>query len=242
MHYFGTYPYAENKPGESPFTALPNTPSVNGLSNSLLTANPNTDEPQRLAPTQALTCDQNHGYTAEQSAFDMGLMDKFVQDTTGGGCSQTTYPDSGSYRPNGIVMDYYDGNTVTALWNLAQHFTLNDESYSTQFGPSSPGAINLISGNTNPTTVHSGTRGAGSRAGSRPRSPSTAERSAARSPMRPAPTTCWASTTTSATHRRPGHTARFTVRKQLHKGSYKVRVTVDAAGHVGAQTRTLGVR
>jgi hypothetical protein len=34
-----------------------------------------------------------------------------------------------------------------------------------------------------------------------------------------------------------GHTARFTVGKQLHKGSYKVRVTVDAAGRVGAQTR-----
>jgi phospholipase C len=39
-----------------------------------------------------------------------------------------------------------------------------------------------------------------------------------------------------------GHTARFTVRKRLRKGTYKVRVTVDAAGRVGAQTRTLRVR
>jgi hypothetical protein len=39
-----------------------------------------------------------------------------------------------------------------------------------------------------------------------------------------------------------GHTARFTVRKRLRKGSYKVRVTVDAAGRVGVQTRTLRVR
>ena len=39
-----------------------------------------------------------------------------------------------------------------------------------------------------------------------------------------------------------GHTARFTVRKRLRKGSYKVRVTVDAAGRVGAETRTLRVR
>jgi phospholipase C len=161
-HYFATYPYAQNKPGEPPFHALPNTPSVNGLSNSLLTANPNSDLPQRLAPSQALTCDQNHGYTAEQSAFDMGLMDKFVQDTTGGGCTQTTFPDSGSYGPNGIVMDYYDGNTVTGLWNLAQHFTLNDEDYSTQFGPSTPGALNLISGNTNGTTLHGATTDPGS--------------------------------------------------------------------------------
>lgn len=30
-HYFGTYPVALNPPGETPFTALANTPSVNGL-------------------------------------------------------------------------------------------------------------------------------------------------------------------------------------------------------------------
>ena len=147
-HYFGTYPYAENKPGEPQFTAAPDTPSVNGLSSTLLAANPNADEPQRLAPSQALTCDQNHGYAAEQSAFDGGLMDQFVQNTTGGGCTQASSPDSGNYGPNGIVMDYYDGNTVTGLWNYAQHFTLNDNSYGTQFGPSSPGAINVISGDT----------------------------------------------------------------------------------------------
>ena len=132
-------------------------PTVNGLSQSLLTANPNVNEPQRLDRSQALTCDQNHGYSAEESAFDLGLMDKFVQDTTGGGCTQTTYPDSGSYGPNGIVMDYYDGNTVTGLWNYAQHFTLNDNSYDTQFGPSTPGALNVISGNTFGATAHGGT-------------------------------------------------------------------------------------
>jgi phospholipase C len=148
-HYFGTYPFATNPPGEPQFHALRGTPTVNGLNAALLTANPNLNNPQRLDPSQALTCDQNHGYSAEQSAFDSGLMDKFVQDTTGSGCTETAFPDNGSYGPNGIVMDYYDGNTVTALWNYAQHYTLNDNSYSTQFGPSSPGAINLISGNTN---------------------------------------------------------------------------------------------
>ncbi|HEX5193791.1 MAG TPA: alkaline phosphatase family protein [Solirubrobacteraceae bacterium] len=155
-HYFGTYPYAENKPGEPPFHALPNTPNVNGLSNTLLTANPNADEPQRLSPDQALTCDQNHAYTPEQSAYDGGLTDQFVQDTTGNGCKQSTSPDSGSYGPSGIVMDYYDGNTVTALWNLAQHYTLSDNSYDTQFGPSTPGALNVISGNTHGATAEGG--------------------------------------------------------------------------------------
>ncbi len=45
-------------------------------------------------------------------------------------------------------MDYYDGNTVTGLWNYAQQFAMSDTSYSTTYGPSSPGAINLISGDT----------------------------------------------------------------------------------------------
>jgi phospholipase C len=160
-HYFATYPYAENKPGEPQFNALPDTPSVNGLNSTLLEANPNLDNPQRLAPSQALTCDQNHGYTPEQSAFDGGLMDKFVQDTTNtGNCTQSNDPDSSSYGPNGIVMDYYDGNTVTGLWNLAQHFTLNDNFYGTQFGPSSPGAINVISGDTNGAVAEGGTSSA----------------------------------------------------------------------------------
>ncbi|GAC1528103.1 MAG: hypothetical protein NVS2B16_35920 [Chloroflexota bacterium] len=46
-------------------------------------------------------------------------------------------------------MGYYDGNTVTAMWNYAQHFALNDNNYTTQFGPSTPGALNLISGQSN---------------------------------------------------------------------------------------------
>jgi phospholipase C len=49
-------------------------------------------------------------------------------------------------------MDYYDGNTVTALWNYAQHFALSDNFYDTTFGPSTPGALNLISGQTHGAT------------------------------------------------------------------------------------------
>jgi phospholipase C len=156
-HYFGTYPTALNPPGEPQFNALPNTPAVNGLNTALLDSNPNEDNPERLDPSQAVTCDQNHGYSAEESAFDGGLMDKFVQDTQGSGCTETTYPDNGSYGPNGIVMDYYDGNTVTAMWNYAQHFTLNDNSYSTQFGPSTPGALNVVSGQTHGAVAVGGT-------------------------------------------------------------------------------------
>src|SRR5580692_3421395 len=52
-------------------------------------------------------------------------------------------------KGKGVVMGYYDGNTVTAYWNYAQNFAMNDNSYSTTFGPSTVGAINLVSGQTN---------------------------------------------------------------------------------------------
>ena len=45
-------------------------------------------------------------------------------------------------------MGYYDGNTVTAMWNYAQNFAMSDNSWSTSFGPSAPGAINLVAGTT----------------------------------------------------------------------------------------------
>jgi phospholipase C len=144
-HYFATYPNATNPSNEQSFafTALPNTPRANNLlSGGLLTENPNSVQPFRLDRTQAVTCDQNHNYTPEQLAFDMGAMDKFPENTGTGG-STCDYG-----HGTGLVMGYYDGNTVTALWNYAQHYALSDNSYNTQFGPSAPGAINLISGNT----------------------------------------------------------------------------------------------
>ena len=51
------------------------------------------------------------------------------------------------------TMGYYDGNTVTAMWNYAQNFAMSDNSYSTTFGPSTPGVINLVSGQTNGVTA-----------------------------------------------------------------------------------------
>src|SRR5690242_21692234 len=67
-HYFGTYPNATNADGQ-PFTAKPGTPSINGLSGSLLTANPNGTNPRRYDPTNVndvLTYDQDHNYNDEQ--------------------------------------------------------------------------------------------------------------------------------------------------------------------------------
>jgi phospholipase C len=153
-HYFGTYPYAANTDG-TPFTARPGTRTVNGLYSKitkkrgpigpLLTDNPNLYNPQRLTHAEALTSDQNHGYTPEQLAEDNGKMDMFVQET------ESSTPSAGcgvAYCPPGIVMDYFDGNTVSALWNYAQYYSMSDNDWDTSFGPSTPGAINVTAGDT----------------------------------------------------------------------------------------------
>ena len=153
-HYFGTYPNAANNSGETTYTGVAapaftpknNTPTVNGLTPALLTQNPNKDtngniaNPFRFLPSQAYTCSMNHSYGPEQAAADKGLMDQYPQNNNnrGNGCDP-----AGS-----TVMGYYDGNLVTAYWAYAQHYALSDNSYGTNFGPSSPGAINLVSGNT----------------------------------------------------------------------------------------------
>ncbi|WP_377271757.1 phospholipase C [Peterkaempfera sp. SMS 1(5)a] len=142
-HYFGTYPMAANTDG-TPFHASSRTPrSADTLSSAgLLKTNPNQYTPKRLASDQAVTCDQNHNYGAEQLAYNGGKADSFVQYTDSGKCS------GGLFGEPGLVMDYYDGNTVTALWNYAQNYTLSDSSYSSTYGPSTPGALNLIAGQT----------------------------------------------------------------------------------------------
>ena len=71
-------------------------------------------------------------------------MDKFVQFTNTPTCTGTpTTP----YGAPGLVMNYFDGNTVTGLWNYAQNYAMSDNNFDTVFGPSTPGALNLISGN-----------------------------------------------------------------------------------------------
>ncbi|MDT5131386.1 MAG: phospholipase, partial [Mycobacterium sp.] len=146
-HYFGTYPSAANVDGQR-FTARPGTPQVDGLTPELLTHNPNRAQATRLGgPRQQVVCDQDHEYTAEQEAFHGGAMDQFVEHTETATCKPPMF------TAPGMVMDYYDGNSVTALWNYAQHFAMSDNSYNTTFGPSTPGAVNLISGQNHGVTT-----------------------------------------------------------------------------------------
>jgi phospholipase C len=152
-HYFATYPNAANPPGEILFKASDRTPAVNNLANAkLLTNNPNLNpengagatNPFRLDRTQANTADQNHGYTAEQEAYDNGKADLFPKFTGNG-----TPGGVGAFGTTGQVMGYFDGNTVMGIWNYAQFFALNDNAYTDTYGPSTPGALEVVSGQTN---------------------------------------------------------------------------------------------
>jgi phospholipase C len=161
-HYFGSYPNALNPEGEPLFEPARNTPrNINNLLSkpSLLDNNPNLNpangagasNPFRLDRTQAATADQNHAYTAEEQAYDGGKMDLFPADTGRG-----TNGGAGAFGTTAQVMGYFDGNTVTAMWNYAQNYAMSDNSFSDAFGPSTPGAINLIAGQTNGAVVPAG--------------------------------------------------------------------------------------
>lgn len=149
-HYFATYPFATNPGGEPAFRPHPDTPRVNNLrSGGLLDQNPNSTQPFRMdTGVASVTCDQNHSYGPEQAALDHGLMDKFPEST---GSASSTCNSYG--KGTGVVMGYFDGNTVTAMWNYAQHFAMSDNSYGTMFGPSTVGALNLIAGTTATATL-----------------------------------------------------------------------------------------
>ena len=108
---------------------------------------PAPPNPFRLDRTQANTADQNHGYTPEQQAYDNGKADLFPEFTGSG-----TAGGVGAFGTKGQVMGYFDGNTVTAFWNYAQNFAMSDNAYTDTYGPSTPGALKVFSGQTNGVT------------------------------------------------------------------------------------------
>jgi phospholipase C len=180
-HYFGTYPSAANPTGEPQFVAAAGTPTVNNLiSNNLIAVNPNalatspntagrtvgsvtiaglglpaTDlVPFRLDRSQANTSSQNHAYAAEELAYNNGAMDAFPLFTA---ATSTIAGSTGAFATKGQVLGYFDGNTVTAIWNYAQNFAMNQNAYTDTYGPSTPGAIEVISGQNNGAVVTGGT-------------------------------------------------------------------------------------
>jgi phospholipase C len=163
-HYFGTYPNAAG------FTPAAGTPVANNLVTpldvtsgfaplagvDLLHNNPtaaNTANgtgainPFLLSgAAQAWTPDMGHNYKPEQQASNGGAMDLFP-DFTGTAGPPPGAPAAASTK--GLVMAYYDATTVSAYWSWAQSYAMSDNSWTTTFGPSTPGVMNLVSGQTN---------------------------------------------------------------------------------------------
>ena len=133
----------------------------NLVSAGLLTNNPNGTNPFRIDRTNPNTCDEDHGYGDEQFAFHGGLMDRFTGTLPNGHPFSCNDPNLG---PNS-TLGYYDGNTVTALWNYAQHFAMSDNSFGTTFGPSTPGLLNLVAGTTFEASITNGLSATGNIAG-----------------------------------------------------------------------------
>ena len=166
-HYFGTYPNAQpNLDGSVFFTNPKNaTPIINGLSvtpppglpvGSLLTNNPNAltggSNPFRLDRSQAATCNNSNAYTLGQQAFDSGLLDQFKLTSATTQCGFFLPPPD-----KFLSMGYYDGNTVTALWNYAQAYAMSDNFFDTTFGGTVQGHINLLSGQAHGLNILTGT-------------------------------------------------------------------------------------
>jgi phospholipase C len=149
-HYFATYPHAANRSGESVFEARLGTPSINGLNSGLIANNRNSTKPFRLDRSQLFLCNPTPYYPFQQRAYHSGLLDKFPEFT---GQTASTDPPCDLGLGTGIVMGYYDGNTVTALWNYAQNFAMSDNFFASTYGQSTPAHINLISGQTHGVTV-----------------------------------------------------------------------------------------
>ena len=163
-HYFGTYPNAAG------FTPAAGTPVANNLVTpldvlnsfapltgvDLLHNNPTAANatngtsainPFLLSgPAQAWTPDMGHNYKPEQQASNGGAMDLFPAFTGTAGPPPNAPPAAST---TGLVMAYFDATTVSAYWSWAQNYAMSDNSWTTTFGPSTPGVMNLVSGQTN---------------------------------------------------------------------------------------------
>ncbi len=163
---FGTYPVAQNLPGESPFYPLPGTQFPDNLltidpltGGNYLTTNRNVGQfgtgkvnPMRLAPNQVLTNFESNGYTRMQLDVHNGLMDHFVlnqetPDPISIFVDPLLPPFDATYGQGAnIVMDYWDGNSFTGMWNYAQYYAMNDHCFASGYGESVIAGINWGSG------------------------------------------------------------------------------------------------
>ena len=131
-HYFGTYPNAANPAGEPPFTR------------DAADADGERAERRRCSHPTTRTRRSRSGSTARRprpaTRTTTTPTSRRLRRRADGpvrrdrsAAAPARCADYGT-RQGHSVMGYYDGNTVTALWNYAQHFAMSDNSYGTTSG------------------------------------------------------------------------------------------------------------
>ena len=171
-HYFGTYPNAQNNAGETAIRAGAGhsdaeRPDHAARSDPRLRPGhrrqpaheqpelhqrgerrPGATNPFRLAARRRRRpTDQGHNYKPEQQASDNGAMDLFPTFTGTAGPPPEPPRRGDDEGPRHGVLRRQHASTRSGT--TRRTYAMNDNSWTTMFGPSTPGAINLISGQTN---------------------------------------------------------------------------------------------
>lgn len=97
------------------------------------------------------TLDANHSRAALLAKVDGGRMDKFVSDEETRGANSPRFNSEAARQRAILTMSHEDCNTVPFLWMYAHRFALYDHIFQAMYGPSTPGNIDLIAGQTGQT-------------------------------------------------------------------------------------------
>jgi len=154
-HYFGTLPGANGLYADFTGTARSpaSTPGFNQTYTNLLTNTTVTVQPFLMGPAQNATAitSVDHSHTGLAVKLDVvnGVpqMDKFASEqyskyASAGGAAN----DAKGTQYARLVMSHVDCNTIPFMWQWATRFTIFDNIFATEDGPSTPNAIALIAG------------------------------------------------------------------------------------------------
>ena len=97
-----------------------------------------------FAPVDGCGCDLYHGYEAGYAEYDGGKMDRFDTFYLSNGKIAGTYPYA-----------YLARDQVAPYWEMARRYTLADQMFPTEFGPSFTGHLALIAGTTSLNSEYS---------------------------------------------------------------------------------------
>ncbi len=135
-NYFGTYPGA-NGPGNRAIPINPDYPSAGSVSPFHLSATVavNTgvadrdDAIDNAQGSSSIGMDLGHSWEVAQESYNNGKMDGFIK------------ADQSS-----LCMGYYDRRDIPYYWDYADHYVLDDNFFSSTFGPSFPTHLYIASG------------------------------------------------------------------------------------------------